>query len=199
MACLHVRAVPWGLVRPVRPSGSLDRRGRCESLPRRLSDPARQGGAVLAAPQWVSGVSGGESKNGVRAMTPEAERLMQTIKAAVGRASAGNMALAGADELRPADAGPSTLRDKGGACVLCWCCALVVWRVEKGGRAMNNNKNRNKGRRLVAIIRSLDPSDPRSLEHPCHRDQWLKLAKSIGRSLADQEWTRRNEGNTDDA
>jgi hypothetical protein len=27
----------------------------------------------------------------------------------------------------------------------------------------------------------LDPSDPRSLDHPSHREQWLALARALGR------------------
>src|SRR5262249_17794425 len=39
-----------------------------------------------------------------------------------------------------------------------------------------------------AIMHRLDPSDPRSPDHPCHREQWLELARSVGRALADQDW-----------
>lgn len=45
-------------------------------------------------------------------------------------------------------------------------------------------------RKPAAIMRPLDSSDPRSLDHPCHEEQWLELARSIGRSLARQEWDR---------
>jgi len=36
------------------------------------------------------------------------------------------------------------------------------------------------------IIRDLDPSDPRSLDHPSHRDALGELAESLGRALADK-------------
>jgi hypothetical protein len=30
------------------------------------------------------------------------------------------------------------------------------------------------------IVRRLDPDDPRNLNHPSHREQWLELARAIG-------------------
>lgn len=45
-------------------------------------------------------------------------------------------------------------------------------------------------KKIVAKVRPLDPSDPRSLEHPCHREQWLAFAEALGSSLACQEWER---------
>jgi hypothetical protein len=30
-------------------------------------------------------------------------------------------------------------------------------------------------------IRPLDPSDLRSLDHPSHKEQWLELARALGR------------------
>jgi hypothetical protein len=30
------------------------------------------------------------------------------------------------------------------------------------------------------IVRPLDPDDPRNLNHPSHREQWLELARAIG-------------------
>jgi hypothetical protein len=41
-----------------------------------------------------------------------------------------------------------------------------------------------KKQKLVGVVRQLDSSDPRSLDHPSHRDKWLALAGAIGRSLA---------------
>lgn len=43
---------------------------------------------------------------------------------------------------------------------------------------------------LTAIMRPLDPSDPRSLEHPSHRERCLEFAEAIGRLLARNEWSR---------
>jgi hypothetical protein len=37
------------------------------------------------------------------------------------------------------------------------------------------------------IIRPLDPADPRNLNHPSHREQWLELARAMGRAEADDE------------
>jgi hypothetical protein len=53
------------------------------------------------------------------------------------------------------------------------------------------NKIRKRGR-AMGILRSLDPSDPRSMDHPSHDEQFLELARAIGRSLADDEWDRRH-------
>jgi hypothetical protein len=53
---------------------------------------------------------------------------------------------------------------------------------------MTRKKTKAKRRKLVAVMRPLDPSDPRSLEHPSHKEQWLALAEAIGRSLADEEF-----------
>jgi hypothetical protein len=42
------------------------------------------------------------------------------------------------------------------------------------------------------IVRQLDPTDPRNLNHPSHKEQWLELARSVGRSLARTEYARLN-------
>ena len=39
----------------------------------------------------------------------------------------------------------------------------------------------------IAKIRPLDESDPRSLDHPSHREQWLEMARTIGRQIARDE------------
>jgi hypothetical protein len=44
----------------------------------------------------------------------------------------------------------------------------------------NDNKNLGKMRRL-------DASDERSLDHPSHREQWLEMARAIGRQIARDE------------
>jgi hypothetical protein len=38
-----------------------------------------------------------------------------------------------------------------------------------------------------AKIRPLDRSDPRSLDHPSHKAQWLEMARAIGRQIARDE------------
>jgi hypothetical protein len=53
---------------------------------------------------------------------------------------------------------------------------------------MTRKISKAKRRKLVAVIRPLDPSDRRSLEHPSHDEQWLELARAIGRSMADEEF-----------
>jgi hypothetical protein len=42
--------------------------------------------------------------------------------------------------------------------------------------------------RKQGIVRPLDPSDERSVDHPCHREQWLELARAIGRLEAREEF-----------
>jgi hypothetical protein len=41
-----------------------------------------------------------------------------------------------------------------------------------------------KPKQPAAIMRPLDPSDPRSLDHPCHDQQWLELTGTLGKALA---------------
>jgi hypothetical protein len=41
-----------------------------------------------------------------------------------------------------------------------------------------------------AVIRQLDPSDQRSLDHPCHKEQWLELARALGSALERHDWER---------
>jgi hypothetical protein len=37
-------------------------------------------------------------------------------------------------------------------------------------------------------VRDLPADDPRNIHHPCHREQWLELARAIGRMEARQEF-----------
>jgi len=53
---------------------------------------------------------------------------------------------------------------------------------------MTLKETKPKRRKSVAVMRPLDPSDPRSWDHPCHEEQWLALAEAIGRSLANMEF-----------
>lgn len=50
----------------------------------------------------------------------------------------------------------------------------------KGGEPANDNKKLGKMRRL-------DASDERSLNHPSHKNQWLEIARTIGRQIARDE------------
>jgi hypothetical protein len=46
-----------------------------------------------------------------------------------------------------------------------------------------------RGRPKVAgYVRWLPASDPRSLDHPSHKEQWLELARAIGRQMANDEF-----------
>jgi hypothetical protein len=42
--------------------------------------------------------------------------------------------------------------------------------------------------RKKGTVRSLDPADPRNLSHPSHREQWLELARALGRLEAREEY-----------
>jgi hypothetical protein len=42
------------------------------------------------------------------------------------------------------------------------------------------------------IVRPLDPDDPCSLDHPSHDEDWLALARALGRAMADFDWDRIN-------
>lgn len=41
-------------------------------------------------------------------------------------------------------------------------------------------------------VRELNPIDPRNLSHPCHDEQWLELAKAIGRDMARRQYLNDN-------
>jgi hypothetical protein len=53
---------------------------------------------------------------------------------------------------------------------------------------MTLKKTRSKRREMVAVMSPLDPSDPRSWDHPCHEEQWLALARAVGRTMASKEF-----------
>jgi hypothetical protein len=42
--------------------------------------------------------------------------------------------------------------------------------------------------RQKGVIRPLDPNDPRSLSHPSHKEQWLELARALGRMDARKDF-----------
>jgi hypothetical protein len=46
--------------------------------------------------------------------------------------------------------------------------------------ANDNNK--------LGTVRPLDPNDERSLDHPCHKKQWLELARVLGRLEAREQY-----------
>lgn len=41
------------------------------------------------------------------------------------------------------------------------------------------------------VVRPVDPADPRSLEHPAHDEQWLELARALGRQLGREEFAEK--------
>jgi hypothetical protein len=45
-----------------------------------------------------------------------------------------------------------------------------------------------------AVIRPLDPSDPRNLDHPSHKEQWLALARALGRLDARRDFEALRKG-----
>lgn len=53
-------------------------------------------------------------------------------------------------------------------------------------------------RKPKVVIRTLDPADPRSLDHPSHREAWLELADAIGRLEAREIIRRQREGQKDE-
>jgi hypothetical protein len=52
-------------------------------------------------------------------------------------------------------------------------------------KKLRTHANDNK---KLGTIRPLDPSDERSIDHPCHKKQWLELAKVLGRLEAREEY-----------
>jgi hypothetical protein len=66
-------------------------------------------------------------------------------------------------------------------------------------RTFNKEKKHTMLRTIQEIIRSVNPIDPRHIDHPCHDEQWLELARAIGRMEAREEFeTRQRERPTHD-
>jgi hypothetical protein len=59
-------------------------------------------------------------------------------------------------------------------------------RIGKDGTRIQSILHANDNKKL-AKIRLLDRSDPRSLDHPSHKEQWRELARAIGRQIARDE------------
>jgi hypothetical protein len=57
---------------------------------------------------------------------------------------------------------------------------LTGYSVKGGSKHANDNKNTGKMRRL-------DASNPRSLDHPSHKNQWFEIARAIGRQISRDE------------
>ena len=47
---------------------------------------------------------------------------------------------------------------------------------------------RDKIKAKGGTIRRLDPADPRNPDHPSHEEQWLEVARAIGRAMADRDF-----------
>ena len=43
-------------------------------------------------------------------------------------------------------------------------------------------------RKPDVVARNLSPDDPRSLDHPSHKEQWLELARALGRMDARKDF-----------
>ena len=54
----------------------------------------------------------------------------------------------------------------------------------KNGVRHHDNDNYKK----LGTVRPLDKNDERSPDHPCHRKQWLELARVLGRLEAREEY-----------
>jgi len=57
-----------------------------------------------------------------------------------------------------------------------------------GFSAKDGTKHANDNNKKQGTVRRLDPSDERSIDHPCHKKQWLELAKVLGRLEAREEY-----------
>jgi hypothetical protein len=49
-------------------------------------------------------------------------------------------------------------------------------------------KPANDNHKKQGTVRRIDPSDERSIDHPCHKKQWLEFAKVLGRLEAREEY-----------
>ena len=54
------------------------------------------------------------------------------------------------------------------------------------------------GKKQIGPARDLDPTDPRSLDHPSHKEQWLALARALGRLDARRDFEALRKGKTND-
>jgi hypothetical protein len=54
----------------------------------------------------------------------------------------------------------------------------------------DNHKQRTHANdnKKLGTIRQLDPADPRNLNHPSHKEQWLEFARVLGRLEAREEY-----------
>ena len=50
---------------------------------------------------------------------------------------------------------------------------------------------------VIGYVRNPPADDPRSINHPSHREQLNELARALGRAMAAQEWERLHGDKTD--
>jgi hypothetical protein len=55
---------------------------------------------------------------------------------------------------------------------------------------MGRKKNIEKS---IGRIRPLPPDDLRNPDHSCHDEQWLDLARALGRAMADRDFDRQRD------
>ena len=53
--------------------------------------------------------------------------------------------------------------------------------------AKNRTRHHDNDNKKIGKTRRLDRSDPRSLDHPSHKEQWFEMARAIGRQVARDE------------
>jgi len=61
-------------------------------------------------------------------------------------------------------------------------------RISKGGTRISPILHHANDNKKQGTVRRRDPSDERSIDHPCHKKQWLELAKVLGRLEAREEY-----------
>jgi hypothetical protein len=54
------------------------------------------------------------------------------------------------------------------------------------------------GKRQIGPARDPDPADPNSIDHPSHKEQWLALARALGRADARRDFEAIRRGKTVD-
>lgn len=54
------------------------------------------------------------------------------------------------------------------------------------------------GTKQIGPARDPDPTDPKSIDHPSHKEQWLALARALGRLDARRDYEAIRKGNAID-
>jgi hypothetical protein len=70
--------------------------------------------------------------------------------------------------------------------------AFLLWGREMNTRlefsAKNGVRNHDNDNNKLGTVRPLEPSDERSIDHPCHKKHWLEFAAVLGRLEAREEF-----------